>query len=93
MEVKARLKVSASPFASWLHNELFRAAALHKSNGTVSAAASFCDSLVAVDDEFPRRHRRFPLLLLIFKTAMLTESRRDEAKARDAGAGTNPKTA
>ena len=61
-------------------------------SGTVSATASFCDPLVAVDGKFPRRHRRFSLLLLIFQSAMLAESRRDEAKARDAGAGTNPKT-
>ena len=89
MEAEARLKVSASPFASWLHNELFRAAALHKSSGTVSAATSFCDPLVAVDGKFSRRHRPFSLLLLIFQTAMLAESRQDEAKARDAGAGTD----
>ena len=63
MEAEARLKVSASPFASWLHNELFRAAALHKSSGTVSAATSFCDPLVAVDGKVSRRHRPFSLLL------------------------------
>ena len=92
MVVEARLKVSASPFASWLHNELFRAAALHKSSGTVSTAASFCDPLVAVDGNFPRRHRPFSLFLLIFQSAMLAESRRDEAKARDAGERHHPKT-
>ena len=90
--MEARLQVSTSPFASWLHNEFFRAASLHKSSDTVSAAASFCDPFVAVDGKFPHRRRRVSFLLLIFQTAMLAESRRDEAKARDAGAGTNPKT-
>ena len=86
--MEAILKVSTSPFASWVHSELFRAGGLHKSSGTVSAAASFCDPVVAVDGNFPRRRRRVSLLLLIFQTAMLAESRRDEAKARETGAGT-----
>jgi len=59
----------------------------------VSAAATFCDPLLAVDDEFSRRQHALFFLLSIFQTAMLPSSRRDEAKARDAGAGTTQKPA